>query len=147
MKDERVIGMWKSALGLPVSYGMMMLGQVEQQAQTFPYADLVLQGGALAVLTWAVWHAYKNIIPDLRKEIREDRARYTTSLDNLSIGFQKTLDTMADRHERAEQATADRFERWEAARHADSERLAESLNSMAVTCAETRHAICQTRKV
>jgi len=120
---------------------MMLLGQAEGQAPNpvFPYADIMLQGGALAVLTWAVWHAYNNLVPALRKEIQDDRAQYMALLTKSQESFQKTLDVMADRHERTQQATADRFDRWEALRHADSEKLETSLTSLSVNCAEARN--------
>jgi hypothetical protein len=121
----------------PLGTGLLLLGQTDA-AQVLPYGDLILQAGALGVLTWAVWHAYNNLIPGLRKEIMEDRNRYTESLDRLNVGFQKTLDTMADRHERTETATADRHERWESQRHADSEKLESALTTLSATCAKAR---------
>jgi hypothetical protein len=99
--------MWKVAFGLPVGIGMSALGQAEPVRQTFPYADLVLNGGALAVLAWAVWNAYRNVIPNQQKE------------------FSRTLDAMADR-----------YDQWERQRHEDSGKLTRALHELSLTCAK-----------
>lgn len=130
--------MLRAAIGLQVGVAGLIVGQTEPVVKSFPYADLVVQGGALAVLTWAVYHAYKNVIPGLRKELGEDRARYMESLDKSREAFSETLDVMGERHERIQKETSDRHERWEAQRHEDSEKLREALVGLAVTCAESR---------
>ena len=136
--DKEKQRMIRLGIALPVGLGLLLAGEVDQITESFPYSDIILQGGALSVLAWAVWHAYKNLIPELRREIAEDRIRYMTGLDKLNDGFQKTLDSMADRHERTEQATADRHERWEIQRHADSEKLESTLQGMTAQCARTQ---------
>jgi hypothetical protein len=130
---EEDFAMLKVAIALPAGVAMMVLGQTEALSnnELFPYADLLLHGGALTVLAYAVWHAYKIEIPGMRKELREDREVYRQSLAD-----------MADRHERMQQSTLDRHERWELERHADSAELKNALKNMAVTCAATRKAFC-----
>lgn len=108
---------------LLLGVGLFAAGQIEQATELFPFAGLLTSGSAVGVLAWAVWYAYRHIIP------RQQEA------------FAKTLDDMAERHERMQQHTLDRHERWETARHEDSEKIAKSLQTMAVTCAETRHVV------
>ncbi len=119
--------MFKVAVALPMGIAMSVLGQIEPAAESFPYGDLVLQGGALVVLAYAVWHAYKVEIPGMRKELREDRVLYNANLDS-----------MAARHERMETEICDRHERWEAQRHEDSDKLESALSNLALTCAKTQ---------
>jgi hypothetical protein len=125
---------------------MLVLGQVTPVTSAFPYGDLVLHGGALGVLSWAVWHAYKTVIPDMKKDLREDRARYMTSIQSSAESFKETLDAMGTRHERMETATNDRHERWEKQRHDDSEGLQAAISELAVTCEGTRTRLSQIRK-
>lgn len=110
--------MFKVAIALPLGIGMMLLGETEVNT-AFPYADLVLQGGALIVLAYAVWHAYKIEIPGMRKEIREDRDQ-----------FRKTLDTMGERYERMRTETYERHEAAQAQRRTDSASLKEALDKL-----------------
>jgi len=112
---------------LPLGLGLALLGQAEEISPvSLPmWANLLLQGGALVVLAWAVWHAYRNEMPASR------------------AGFTKTLDQMAERYERMQKETLDRHERWETSRHADSDKLAEALRGLAVTCAETRRTFTE----
>ncbi len=127
--------MIKVAIALPVGVSMSVLGQAPVAAEAFPYADLVLHGGALSVLAYAVWHAYKVELPAVRKVLLEDRTRYHESLNSMS-----------DRHERMQKETLDRHERWESDRHQDSTDLREALGTLAVTCASTRKAIAEAPK-
>jgi len=46
--------MLKVAIALPIGVGMLVLGQAPT-IEAFPYVDLVLHGGALSVLAYAVW--------------------------------------------------------------------------------------------
>lgn len=103
--------MWKLATTLPFILGasMFAMGQAEPITNAFPYADLVLNGGALAVLAWAVWHAYTRTIPGQQK------------------AFTETLNEMAARHERLESQ-----------RHEDSEKLVAGLHELSVTCTKTQ---------
>ena len=130
--------MIKVAVALPSGVAMLILGEVDAVSSVFPYAELVLHGGAVAVLTWAVWHAYSKMIPGLRQDMGADRDRYMTSINGIQQEFSKTLIAMADRHERWETQRHEDSEQLRGILSSDSEKLRGVLSQLSVTCAETR---------
>jgi len=119
--------MLRLGIGLPLGLGLLMLGQAEAaiQSQAFPYSDLVFSGGAVSVLSYLAWHVIVKEMPTARKDAATDAAAARTD-------FTKTLDSMAERHER-----------WETLRHEDSQKIGSALNNMAVTCAKVQSRLLE----
>ena len=117
---------------------MLLVGQTEPVVNAFPYADLLVQGGALVVLAWAVWHAYQKVIPSLKEELQRDRAANLEAQREARESFKETLDTLVERHERVMAAESERHDDWEKLRHEDSVQTRETLARLTETCAATR---------
>jgi len=76
-----------------------------------PHFQVALQYGALGVLAWVCWTQ--------RQELQDLRKSYSVTLDKL----------------------CDRWDGWERVRHADSEKLDDTLRLMTAQCEKTRGAI------
>jgi hypothetical protein len=97
-----------------------------------------VQGGALVVLAWAVWHAYSKVIPSLKEELAKDREANLAVQKEAREAFNKTLDVLVERHERIMQSESDRHDDWEKLRHEDSVQTRETLLQLSTTCAAAR---------
>jgi len=142
-------GMMEVGVGMFMGCGLLVLGQTDAASNLFQHSDLVIQGGALGVLTLAVFHAYKNLVPALRKEILENRIadearserqrlEFINALAESQETFSAALTDILERHERIQKDTNDRHERQETQRHLDSEAIQQALTKMSQTCAAVR---------
>lgn len=96
-------------IALPTGIALLILGQADVGTTAMPDTNLFLSGGGLGILGWLLWYTVAKVQPR-----RDDR-------------FTKTLNDMAERHER-----------WEIQRHEDSVKLNETLRQLSIKCAETR---------
>lgn len=61
-----------------ISVGGLLVG--EAASGTFPAASQTLQGGALAVLAWTVWHLLTKVMPAHQRALERQREDFLEAL-------------------------------------------------------------------
>lgn len=97
---------WK--IGLPVGAGLFAAGEIPGIGELGP----IIQGGAVAVLTWVAWQLFREL-RETREQSKNEREQHQATIKQL----------------------CDRWDGWEQSRHTDHESLNSTLAALRENCA------------